>query len=197
MAYCVGLTGGIASGKSTVAELFSELGMHVINADKISKELTAKNQTAYHEIVAHFGTGVLDTEGELNRKKLRDIIFTDPGERTWLEQLLHPPIRNTIKNAVDSCQTPYCIVEIPLLVDKKNYPYINKILLVTAKLQTQIKRLMQRDNCTKAQALAIVEAQPDMDLRIQNADDLIANDQGINELKASVKSLHHHYLTLI
>lgn len=196
MVYCVGLTGGIASGKSTVAELFSELGIHLISADKISKELTAKNQTAYHEIVTHFGTEVLNTEDELNRKKLRDIIFTDPKERTWLEQRLHPLIRHKIKEAVDSCQAPYCIVEIPLLIDKQNYPYINRTLLVTAALQTQIKRIMQRDHSTKQQALAILAAQPDMDLRMQNADDLISNDLGINELKSSVESLHQQYLKL-
>lgn len=194
MVFCVGLTGGIASGKSTVAELFSELGIQVINADKISKELTAKDQTAYQQIVAHYGTEILNKNKELNRRALRTIIFSNPSQRTWLEQLLHPLIRQKIQEAVTTCTTPYCIVEIPLLIDKKIYSYIHRVLLVSAPVEIQIARVMHRDQCSKEQALAIVASQPDMELRLNNADDLLINDSGRSELQTAVLELHHQYL---
>lgn len=194
MVYCVGLTGGLASGKSTVAELFSNLGIQVIYADKISRELTTKNQKAYDEIIARYGPHLLDEHKELKRANLRSIIFSDPLERNWLENLLHPLIRQRISELVKACTTPYCIVEIPLLIDKKNYPYINRILLVTAPVETQIARVMQRDKCSEKQALAILEAQPDIALRRTHADDVIVNHHGLDELKISVNKLHQHYL---
>lgn len=194
MVYCVGLTGGIASGKSTVAELFSELGIQIIYADKISKDLTAKDQEAYRQIIAHYGTEILNDDGTLNRRKLRTIIFADAKERFWLEQLLHPLIRQKIKEQVSSCITPYCIVEIPLLIDKEKYPYINRILLVNAPLETQIARVIQRDQCTRKQALAILAAQPDLNQRLKEADDVLVNNLGLNELKTAVTSLHYNYV---
>ncbi len=194
MVYCVGLTGDIASGKSTIAELFSELGIQVIYADKISKALTAKDQEAYTQILAHYGTEILNDDGTLNRRKLRSIIFSDAKERLWLEQLLHPLIRQKIKEQVDSCITPYCVVEIPLLINKEKYPYINRILLVNAPLETQIARVIQRDQCTQEQALAILAAQPDLNLRLKEADDVLVNNLGFNELKITVNDLHHNYL---
>jgi dephospho-CoA kinase len=194
MVYCVGLTGNIASGKSTIAELFSELGIQVIYADKISKALTAKDQEAYKQILAHYGTEILNDDGTLNRRKLRSIIFSDAKERLWLEQLLHPLIRQKIKEQVGSCITPYCIIEIPLLIDKEKYPYINRILLVNAPLETQIARVIQRDQCTQEQALAILAAQPDLNLRLKEADDVLVNNLGFNELKITVNDLHHNYL---
>lgn len=195
MVYCVGLTGGIASGKSTVAELFSELGIQVIYADKISRELTAKDQEAYLQIVAHYSTKILNDDETLNRRQLRTIIFADPQERLWLEQLLHPLIRQKIKEQVDSCVTPYCIVEIPLLIDKEKYPYINSILLVNAPIETQIARVIQRDQCTKEQALAILAAQPELNVRLKAADEVLVNNLGFNELRIAVNRLHHNYLS--
>lgn len=194
MVYCVGLTGGIASGKSTAAEVFSELGIHVVNADNISRILTTQGQDAYTQIVAHYGPEILNEHNELNRKALRTIIFSDPKERTWLEQLLHPLIRQKIKEQVGLTTTPYCIVEIPLLIDKKAYPYINRVLLIQAPKHIQIERLMQRDKCNQEQALSILAAQPDVNLRLKNADDIIINDAGTNQLKTAIIDLHHKYL---
>ncbi|CAM4505909.1 MAG: Dephospho-CoA kinase [Legionella sp.] len=194
MVYCVGLTGGIAGGKSTAAKMFAELGIQVINADDISRALTMHGQDAYTKIVAHYGAEILNEHNELNRKALRAIIFSDPKERTWLEQLLHPLIRQKIKDQVDLATTPYCIVEIPLLIDKKNYPYINRILLIQAPKHMQIERLMLRDNCNQEQALSILAAQPDANLRLKNADDIVVNDAGADELKAAIIALHRQYL---
>ncbi|MGC1182500.1 dephospho-CoA kinase [Legionella sp.] len=196
MVYCVGLTGSIASGKSTVAELFINLGVQVINADKISKELTAKNQTIYKKIITRYGKEILNKEGELNRRRLRSIIFSDPKERYWLEQLMHPMIRQKIKQQVISCRGPYCIVEIPLLIDKKNYPYINRILLINAPIDTQISRIIQRDQSSREDALAILAAQPNINLYIQNANDILVNDLRLEKLKTSVQNFHQKYLQL-
>lgn len=194
MVYCVGLTGGIASGKSTAAEVFTELGIHVVNADNISRILTTQGQDAYTQIVAHYGPEILNEHNELNRNALRTIIFSDPKERTWLEQLLHPLIRQKIKEQVGLTTTPYCIVEIPLLIDKKAYPYINRVLLIQAPKHIQIERLMQRDKCNQEQALSILAAQPDTNLRLKNADDIIINDGGTDKLKTAIIDLHHKYL---
>jgi dephospho-CoA kinase len=194
MVYCVGLTGSIASGKSTIAGMFSELGIQVIDADKLSKELTQKNQIAYREIINRYGAKILNEDEELNRRMLRAIIFSDLQERLWLEQLLHPLIRQTIKKQVDSCITPYCLIEIPLLIDKKNYPYINRILLVTAPQKTQIHRIMQRDQCTSEEALAILAAQPNSDLRVIEADDVLINNLELDKSKSIVSNFHQMYL---
>ncbi|KTD41223.1 dephospho-CoA kinase [Legionella parisiensis] len=194
MVYCVGLTGDIASGKTTVAHLFSELGIEVIHADKISREITEKDKAAYKKIVAHYGFKVLKDDGELNRNKLREIIFSNHEERDWLERLLHPLIRKEIKRRVDASTTPYCMVEIPLLITKKAYPYINQILLISAPRDIQVSRLMQRDQCSKDQAQAILSIQPDTHLRLQNADDIIVNNMEIAELTRNVSDLHYKYL---
>ncbi|CAM2836451.1 dephospho-CoA kinase [Legionella steigerwaltii] len=194
MVYCVGLTGDIASGKTTVAELFSKLGIEVIHADKISRELTQKNKAAYSKILEHYGRRVLKEDDELDRSKLREIIFSDHKEREWLEQLLHPLIRQEIKKRVDACITPYCIIEIPLLITKQTYPYINRTLLVCAPKETQISRLMQRDQSSKEQAQAILSTQPDINKRLENADDKIVNNMGIEQLTKRVNDLHYRYL---
>lgn len=195
MIFSVGLTGNIASGKSTVAQLFADFGIKIINADKVSKELTIQGSNAYQKILDHFGAEIILDDGELNRRKLRDHIFTDHEERVWLEGLLHPLIRQQLELQISSCSTPYCVVEIPLLIDKKNYPYLNRILLVTAPIEIQIQRVMLRDQCTREQALAIISTQPEINERLKYADDVIVNDSGLNELKIAVTSLHFNYLS--
>ncbi|WP_454780841.1 dephospho-CoA kinase [Legionella sp. WA2022007384] len=194
MVYCVGLTGDIASGKTTVAELFSKLGIKVIYADIISRELTQRHELAYKKIVDHYGHIVLKQDGELDRSKLREIIFSNHKERDWLENLLHPLIRQEIKKQVDTCTTPYCIVEIPLLITKQAYPYINRILLVRAPKDIQIARLMQRDKCSTKQAQAILSAQPALHIRLESADDVIDNHMDIDALTKEVNDLHNTYL---
>ncbi|KTC78619.1 dephospho-CoA kinase [Legionella cincinnatiensis] len=196
MVYCVGLTGDIASGKTTAATLFSQLGIEVISADKISRELTQKDHHIYKKIVEHYGTKILNSDKDLNRAQLREIIFSNPKEREWLEHLLHPLIRQKIKKKVASCTTPYCIVEIPLLITKHHYPYIDRVLLITTPIETQISRVMKRDQCTKEQAQAILSVQPNISLRLKNAHDVVVNDLGIEELTTKVNNLHRKYLHL-
>jgi len=193
MVYCVGLTGNIASGKSTVSRLFSELGIDVFSADAISRELTARGQPAFLEIVAHFGDHII-ADGNLDRPQLRDIIFCDEKERFWLENLLHPLIRAQLKTLVANSQSSYSLVEIPLLISKQNYPYINRVLVVTASEETQISRVMARDKCTRELAQLILHAQPELRERLNNADDRLINDTNIDNLRSEVIQLHQNYL---
>lgn len=195
MVFVVGLTGNIASGKTTAAKIFSSFGIQVINADQISKELTLKERPAYQQIVEHYGVDVLLENKELNRKYLRDIIFSQPAERQWLENLLHPLIRAQLESLAKSCSTPYCVIEIPLLLDKKNYPYLNNILAIIAPRSLQIARVMERDQCSEAQALAILSTQPDDSARIKIADDVVINDSGLDALRYELEILHHQYLS--
>lgn len=194
MKFCIALTGTIASGKSTVAQFFSKLGIDIIYADHISRELTEKDTFAYQKIVKHFSTLILDKEECINRNQLRQIIFANSNEKKWLENLLHPLIRNEIKNQVVNTTSDYCMIEIPLLVDKTNYPYINRILLINALQSIQVARIKQRDSCSERDALAIIVAQPNLDLRIDNADDIISNNGDLTALQNTVLDLHHKYL---
>ncbi|HAT6956957.1 TPA: dephospho-CoA kinase [Legionella pneumophila] len=194
MVYSVGLTGNIASGKSTVAEFFSELGIDVIYADRISKELTSKNTPCYQNIVSHFGSSVVLKNGDLDRKRIRDIIFSNSSERLWLEDLLHPAIRKKIEEQLIVCSSPYCLIEIPLLYNKHHYPYLQKILLVIAPVESQLDRIVKRDHCTKEQALAILATQPNLEQRLETADDVLVNESGLSELKEKVNKLHKKYL---
>ncbi len=197
MVFVVGLTGNIASGKTTAAKIFSSFGIQVLNADQISKELTVKNMPAYEQIVKHYGTDVLLENGELNRKRLREIIFSQPNERQWLENLLHPLIRTQLEHLANSCTTPYCVIEIPLLLNKNNYPYLNKILALIAPKNLQVARVMERDQCSEAQALAILSTQPDDNARVKIADDVIINDSRLGALRHNLETLHHKYLSTI
>lgn len=192
--YCVGLTGTIASGKSTVAQYFSNFGITLISADQISRMLTASNTKVFDKIVSHFGAKAVNSDGELNRKYLRNIIFNDKKERIWLENLLHPLIRKRIEQDVNSCQSIYCMVEIPLIPERSHYPYINRILTVLAKRKTQITRLMKRDNCSRSEAMKILEAQASDDAYHQVADDVLRNDKTIKYMYEQVVSLHAFYV---
>lgn len=197
MVFCVGLTGSIASGKSTVSAFFAGFGADVISADKIALALTQINQPAYAHIVEHFGSEVVHQDGTINRKRLREIIFSQPEQRKWLEELLHPLIREQLAKYVEHSKKIYCVIEIPLLLDKAHYPYLNQILVVTAPQEVQIRRVIERDQCTLEQALAILEAQPQLSQHLQFANDIIVNDLNLSELKQAVEHLHHKYLQQI
>ncbi len=195
--YCVGLIGNIASGKSTVAAFFKALAITVISADEVSRELTAAKQPALKLITAHFGKTILHPSGELNRPALREIIFADPQERRWLEQLLHPLIRKAVKEKALQSLSPYTLIEIPLLKKIADYPYLNRILVVLASnSEQQIQRIMQRDNSSREQAMVILATQSDHLSRLDLADDMIFNTSNLASLKKKVKNLHQYYLQL-
>jgi len=193
--YCIGLTGSIASGKSTVAALFAKMGIDVISADHIARALVNRNQPALQQIINHFGKSVLTKDGELNRRHLRELIVNNTEERVWLENLLHPLIRETIQLDIGNCKSPFCIIEIPLLTDKSHYPYLNRVLLVVAAPEHQITRIMSRDHCSRKQACAILETtRADEDKRRSIADDAVVNDESIDALQKQVDILHARYL---
>ena len=194
MVYCVGLTGTIASGKSTITDYFEKLGVVIINADDIAKKLTAHTQPAFHRIVSHFGTSVLTTSGELNRRHLRQLIFSDPLERQWLENLLHPLIRQQIEHEISQVEAPYCLIEIPLLTSRSDYPYLNRILVVQANPEQQINRFISRDNSSREAALAILATQSNENKQLELADDLLMNIGSLVDLEKKVNVLHIQYL---
>lgn len=191
--YCVGLTGPIASGKSTVAALFADLGVDLINADVIAKQLTGKDQPALKKIIAHFGDEFLDTDGHLQRRMLRETIFQHPEQRIWLEQLLHPLIRQTIEAQIQIPPKLYYMIEIPLLTHKINYPYLNRILVVLTEPKIQKQRVIQRDQHTADQVENIFKAQADYTTYQTLADDIIMNTGNLEELQSNVLNLHRQY----
>jgi dephospho-CoA kinase len=194
--YCVGLTGNIASGKTTAIASFREFGMDVISADAIARELTCKDQPAFNQIRSYFGESVINKEGELDRTFLRSLVFSEPKHRLWLEYLLHPLIRQGIIERISTCNTPYCVIEIPLLINRADYPYLDRILVILADEETQIKRLLKRDKCEQEDALAIIALQPNQSARREIADDLLINNDSLDKLRKNLKKLHYKYLQL-
>lgn len=190
---CVGLTGGIGTGKSTVADIFKTLGAPIIDADDISHKITQKNGIAYTPIISHFGKNILNTDGTINRKKLRDIIFQNPGEKKWLENLLHPIIRQTMHDRIQKIKAPYCICVIPLLAESSGIAFIDRILVVDTPIDTQIERAKKRDSATEDQIKKIIASQASQSSRIKIADDVIINDGDLKTLENKVRELHEKY----
>lgn len=192
----VGLTGGIGSGKSTVAQLFAEQGVPIIDADKIAREITQPNTPAFTKIVKHFGQDIVLANGTLDRAKLRAIIFSDTKQRLWLEQLLHPLIREEMKQQIDKLSAPYCIAVIPLLLEVEFYSFINRILVVDAPEHAQINRVMTRDNASQQEVEAILKNQAKRYDRNVHAQDIILNDGKVADLLPQIEKLHEKYSTM-
>ncbi len=192
----VGLTGGIGSGKSTVADLFSECGIDIIDADLIAREVVMPGEPALQQIVDHFGSNILDKHGCLRRHFLRELIFANPRERNWLEQLLHPLINERIRNRLSTSRSPYCILMSPLLLETGQKELIDRVLVVDASRETQLQRAMARDDSSRKTIEAILDAQLSRQARLEAADDVIQNDGHIDELKAQVEALNGRYLSL-
>lgn len=196
--FCVGLTGGVGSGKSTVAKFFQKLGVTIIDADEIAHEITKPNTYAYEAIVEHFGKEIVKSNGELDRAALRSIIFNNPDERKWLENRLHPVIREAMRERAIKADTVYSILVIPLLAESKlqNYSYLDRICVIEVPETIQIQRVMERDHTTKEEVLAILNAQSSNKERLKFADDIIHNNSDLNYLKNSVFELNQKYLNL-
>jgi dephospho-CoA kinase len=193
----IGLTGGIGSGKSTVADLFADRGVDVIDTDRIARELTDPGQPAYHAIVEKFGKYVVMGNTHLNRKTLRKYIFSDDNLRLWLEQLLHPLIRAELNHRIQSSEAPYCMAVIPLLFENDINPLITRTLVIDVPEEVQIARTQLRDMNTPEEVEAIMKSQVTREKRLGSADDVIYNDKKIQDLVPQVEKLHATYLTLI
>ena len=191
----IGLTGGIGSGKSTVADVFRQLGVPIIDTDEISRRLVQPGQPALNEIIATFGE-ITDSSGQLDRNKLRQVIFEDKKKRIQLEKILHPKIQQEVKKQLTNKNHPYTIVVIPLLAEKGKYPFIDRVLVVDCDEQLQIERAMNRDNQDQLQIENIIRAQASRQQRLDIADDIINNDSDINDLKMAVEQLDSKYQQL-
>lgn len=192
----VALTGGIGSGKSTVAQLFSEKGITVIDTDQLSRDLTQRGEPALKEIVQRFGESILNADQTLNRTKLRAIIFQDQEQRDWLEKLLHPLIRNKMNDQIIASASPYCIVVIPLLFETQPNPLINRVLVVDATEDEQISRTTARDQSDSKKVKAILKTQLTREDRLALADDIIDNHGTKDGLITQVDQFHQFYLSL-
>jgi len=193
----VGLTGGIGCGKSSACKIFTELGVDVIDADKISHELTQHNGAAIPAIRSQFGEEYIGTDGALDRAKMRKLVFSDNGCRIKLEALLHPLILETTAKRILHCNSPYVIVAIPLLLETDDYNYlVNRILVVDCNEQLQIIRAMKRSHLSVEEIKAIMAAQINRRQRLVKADDIIVNNDDISCLKKQVVRMHRNYIKL-
>lgn len=191
----IGLTGGIASGKSTVATLFAELGATVIDTDVIAREVVAPGQPALNEIIAHFGNAVIDGDGRLDRAAMRQLIFSNDAARKQLEAITHPRIREeTVKQSARAGGS-YQLIVVPLLTESPLRSYVDRILVVDCDESIQIERLLARDTESEEQARRILAAQASRADRLAIADDVIRNDGDLTDTRRQVEALHHSYLS--
>jgi dephospho-CoA kinase len=192
----IGLTGGIGSGKTAVADEFANLGITLVDADLLAREVVEPGSEALAAIAERFGAPILGEDGCLNRAKLRQIVFASQEQKRWLELLLHPLIRELMLLRLASAQSPYCILVSPLLLDTDQWALVQRILVVDVCPETQLQRTLQRDNSDAATIKAIMAAQIDREDRLKKADDVLSNEGSIHELKAKVLALHSKYLEL-
>ena len=179
-----------------VSDAFAQLGVPIIDTDVIAHMLVTRGQSALDQIVLTFGPDIIDTHGELKRKELRSIIFSDPVARQKLESILHPKIRQKVREDIAFVSSAYCILVIPLLVEHGGYPNISRILVVDTEPENQIVRLMARDNTSREQAEQALDAQTPRENRLQLADDVLDNSGSQNTLFQAVAKLHKKYTGL-
>ena len=195
--FTVGLTGGIGSGKSTVADLFAALGVPVIDTDVVARELTAPGGAALGEIDAKFGAAVMHADGTLDRAALRRRVFSDANARHELEAILHPRIRQIVAQTLATLTTPYALIVIPLLVETGGYrDVLSRVLVVDCPEDLQIARVMARSGLAQDEVEAILAAQAGGAARLAIADDVIVNTASPEALRTQVATLHRRYLAL-
>ncbi len=192
----VGLTGGIASGKSTAAKFFGALGVPILDGDQVAREVVEPGQPPLERLVERFGRGILTPDGHLDRPALRDIVFSDPKARADLENLTHPAIGAALEARSATAGGPYQILVIPLLVEKNLAAHVDRVLVVDCDEEKQIRRLHARDGSTRAQAQSILDAQVSRSARLKAADDVITNDADMSAVQTQVAALHARYLEL-
>ncbi|ENM5733028.1 dephospho-CoA kinase [Vibrio mimicus] len=197
MSFVVALTGGIASGKTTVANLFHEhFGIDLVDADVIAREVVEPGTDGLKAITAHFGQTILNQDGSLNRAALRERIFADPEQKTWINQLLHPMIRQRMQQALAQTTSPYTLLIVPLLVENQLQNMADRVLVVDVEESIQIERTIARDNVSIEQAQAILAAQATRAQRLAIADDVLKNDAKNQKLLPQITLLHQKYLAM-
>ena len=193
--YVVAITGGIGSGKTTVANQFSALGIEVVDADLIAREVVEPGTPALAAIASHFGPGILDEQGRLDRRALRERIFSDPAAKSWLNALLHPIIRSEMLRQCAAANSPYCLLVVPLLVENRLTELAERVLVIDVDEATQIERTCRRDGVSREQAQAILASQASRSERLAMADDVLDNQSGTTEtIRERILALHETYL---
>lgn len=192
----IGLTGGIGSGKSTVAALLTTRGVPVIDTDEIAHRLTEPGQAAFDEIVRVFGEEILDSSHRIDRNKLRERVFENAAERQRIEAILHPRIREVIREKLAALHAPYCVVVVPLLIESGFTDLVDRVLVVDAPEAAQIQRTAARSGLTEPEIRKILSAQATRAQRLQKADDVIENNADRRHLEKEVERLHQWYLSL-
>ncbi|CDT84601.1 dephospho-CoA kinase [Vibrio coralliirubri] len=197
MAIIIGLSGGIASGKTTVANLFNEhFNIDIVDADIVAREVVALGSVGLKQITEHFGESILLDDGTLNRSRLRELIFSDPKEKHWLNDLLHPMIRDKIDSDLSKITSPYGLLVAPLLVENQMQGMADRVLIVDVPAEVQIERTMSRDNVSREQVASILKSQASREQRLAVADDVIKNHTKNQELLPQITDLHQKYLAI-
>lgn len=193
--YVVAITGGIGSGKTTVANQFAALGIEVVDADLIARDVVAPGTPALAAITSHFGPEILTEQGLLDRRVLRERIFSDPAAKSWLNALLHPIIRSEMLRQCAAVSSPYCLLVVPLLVENRLSELADRVLVIDVDEATQIERTCRRDGVSRAQAQAILASQANRTERLAMADDVLDNQSGTTEtIRERILALHETYL---
>lgn len=192
----VGLTGGIGSGKTAVSDLFAEKGITIVDADVVSRIVVEPGTEALKEIEAHFGSEVIQADGQLDRRALRGKVFDDELERKWLEGLLHPLIAQEILRQLQASESAYTILVSPLLLEAGQYKMVDRVLVVDVPRSLQVDRTVNRDDTDAQQVEAIIAAQMQREDRVAKADDVIVNDRDLQHLASEVDRLHETYLKI-
>ncbi|MGI9276874.1 MAG: dephospho-CoA kinase [Endozoicomonas sp.] len=194
--FVIGVTGGIGSGKSAVTDYFASLGIVIVDADQASRVVVQPGRPALTAIAERHGPDIRDQKGALDRRRLREIIFSDESEKLWLEQLLHPLIFRQIEMELSQAESDYVVFVSPLMVETSQNDLIDRLLVVDVPVDLQIQRTMKRDNMTREQTEGIIRQQCSRETRLSKADDVVDNSNSLEQLHRQLDTLHQHYLAL-
>ena len=197
MGFIVGVTGGIGCGKTAVTDYLAGKGITIADADLAARVVVEPGQPALEQIAAHFGTQIIQPDGYLDRKALREIVFQQPDERRWLEQLLHPIINQQLRDELSRADSAYSILVTPLLAETGQKTMVDRVMVIDIPEQLQIERTMARDNISQQQAEAILHSQASRQQRLSIADDIVDNSTSLAQLHSQLDTFHHHYLQLV
>ncbi|MCK8516305.1 dephospho-CoA kinase [Methylonatrum kenyense] len=192
----IGLTGGIASGKSAVSDRFRALGVPIVDTDLLAREVVEPGTQGLARLVSAFGDSILQADGRLDRAALRRRVFSDPASRDMLDQLLHPLIRELCRQRLATFDSPYAILVVPLLVETDFVELVDRVLVVDTPEAQQIERLQRRDGCSRSEARAMLDAQAPRERRLRAANDILCNNGGLEALDRQIRDLHQQYLAL-
>ncbi len=195
--YVVGLTGGIGSGKSAASACFETLGIDVVDADEVARDVVAKGTDGLKRIADHFGQGMLLEDGSLNRAALREQVFADPQQKTWLNNLLHPLIRARMVSQINQSTSPYCILSVPLLIENKLTSMCDLVVVVDCPEDMQLARAMKRDGSTEITIKNIMASQASREARLNAADEVLDNSTSLENLVTQVEQLHQKLLSTL